>query len=401
MSRSRWSPWPRLGEFAGPSPGRVTTTDVLIVGGGLLGCVTAYHLALMGVETLLVERAKVNREASGGNAGSLHFQIARQSDYGPSTLARLQSSAPLHAEAIKAWETIERDLDADLGVRRGGGLMVAETTAQLAALKQKRNLERRLGLDTELLSNSELLAVSPHLSPSLLGAVYCPDEGYANPSLVAPAYVRRATQAGATVVDDCDVVSMAVQSRSGFSVATSRGEIRARRVVNAAGASSASIASMVGLRLPVVGWAMHINVTEPWPILLGGQLIQHIGRRLTLKQTQYGTFIIGGGWPSHYDTGTKRKLTLWETFVGNIWVAARVMPILGSVEVIRTWGAMMGGSPDHGPIIGESGSVPGFFVVFPGDGGFTLGPVIGRLAAELVSSGKTSIPIEPFAIQRF
>jgi glycine/D-amino acid oxidase-like deaminating enzyme len=161
------------------------------------------------------------------------------------------------------------------------------------------------------------------------------------------------------------------------------------------------VAAMVGLRVPIVGRPMHVNVTEPWPILLGHQLIQHVGRRLTLKQSQYGTFIIGGGWPSRYAHAANEKVTIWETLVGNLAVALRAMPELGEVKVIRTWGGLMGSAEDHFPVLEEVESVPGFFILSPGDSGFTLGPVVGRLMSELLITGTTSLPLEPYRMSRF
>jgi glycine/D-amino acid oxidase-like deaminating enzyme len=376
----------------------IDETDVLIVGGGILGCVAMYHLAEFGIETLLVERGELNREASGTNAGSLHFQILRQPDYAPERLARLRHSVELHAEAARIWRTVERDLDTDLGVRLGGGLLVADTAEQFEALREKHRVERAMGMQTELLETSDMLQICPHLASDLRGADYHPGEGFANPLLVAPAYARRAVERGARVRIKTEVIAIE-QQRGGFKVQTGTGEIHARRVVNAAGAAAGRVAAMVGLSVPIVGHALHVNVTEPWPILLPGLLIQHAGRRLTLKQTQYGTFIIGGGWRARLDHALDRKVTIWDSMVGNVWNACRVMPVLARVQVVRTWAGIIATSEDHRTILGESARVRGYYLLHPGDAGFTLGPVVGRLLAELLHSGTTSLPVAQYAIE--
>ena len=158
------------------------STDVLVIGGGILGCVTAFHLARAGVETMLVEKAELNREASGTNAGSLHFQIMRQPDYSKERLEHLRDSVEIHAEASKLWSTIEQDLDCDLGVRLGGGLMIAETEDEFTALKEKCKVEQAMGLVSEIVTQADIAERFPHLSSHLLGADYCPARGTRIPS---------------------------------------------------------------------------------------------------------------------------------------------------------------------------------------------------------------------------
>ena len=108
--------------------------------------------------------------------------------------AHIEATDRLYAEAARVWATLETELDADLGVRRHGGLMVAETEADLALLDRKSRLERPFGIDTEIVTTRDMLAIAPHLSARIPGAAYCPEEGFANPLLAAPAYVRAAAR---------------------------------------------------------------------------------------------------------------------------------------------------------------------------------------------------------------
>jgi glycine/D-amino acid oxidase-like deaminating enzyme len=348
---------------------------------------------------LLVERGELNREASGTNAGSLHFQILRQDDYSPARLAQIRPSVELHVAAAQAWQTLEAELGADLGVRTGGGLLVAEDQEQLETLKRKVEVENSMGLETELVGTREMLDISPGLSEHLAGADYYRDEGFANPLLVAPAFARRAIAAGARIRLQSPVIGIERRAGGGFRVETATGAIDTPKVVDAAGAWAGQVAELVGLHLPVNGHVLHVNVTEPWAPVLP-HLIQHVGRRLTLKQNQSGTFIIGGGWPGRLDPASGRKMTLRESLVGNTWVAAATYPILNRLRVIRTWGGMIASSPDRVPTIGESRTVRGFYAMQCG-AGFTLGPVVGRLMAELVHTGRTTIPIKAYDPERF
>jgi glycine/D-amino acid oxidase-like deaminating enzyme len=195
-----------------------------------------------------------------------------------------------------------------------------------------------------------------------------------------------------------EVLAIEPEAGGGFTVRTSTGTVRARRIINAAGAWAGAVGRLAKVNLPVSGHSLHVMVTEPWPFVLR-QMVQHIGRRLTLKQTQYGTFIIGGGWPGRWAPDIDRKKTLWESMVGNLFVAQYVMPSLEGVRVVRSWGGMIGTTPGHMPLIGES-SLKGFFVVMGGSA-FTSGPVQARLLVELMTTGQPSLPLRLFDPTRF
>ena len=119
-----------------------------------------------------------------------------------------------------------------------------------------------------------------------------------------------------------------------------------------------------------------------------------------MKQNQHGNFIIGGGWPARLDRQTNVKVTALDSIAGNTWVAASTYPDVRNLRVIRTWAGMTASSPDIMPTLGESRTVPGFYAM-QGGAGFTLGPVYGLLMAELVRTGRTSIPIGPYDPERF
>lgn len=357
-------------------------TDVVVVGGGLAGTATAYYLAREGLEVVLLERGELNREASGTNAGSFHFQIAihqlTERDAAGSR-ARLLADVRLHLNAARLWQTLEHELEGPLGVHRTGGLMVAETPEELRILHDKHEVEAEAGLETHVLEGQELRRAAPFLADDLLGATYCPDEGHANPFLAAPLFARRAVDLGAIVRTHVDVQGI----EPGFVVRTSVGEIRAERVVNAAGAWSNVLAARSGLRLPTRADALHVNVTEPRPRLLE-PLVQHIGRRLTLKQAENGTFIIGGGWPGREEKQPLRHSTLWDSAAGNAAVAVRVVPRLADVRLVRMWTGVMAFTDDLQPVVGATAALPGYFTCVATTG-FTLSPMVARMLAAHVA----------------
>lgn len=366
-------------------------TDVLIIGGGIVGASLAYYLSAAGVETLLTDRSELNREASGTNAGSFHFQIALHqltADETDADRTRLLDEVRLHIKAADVWSQLERELDADLGVHETGGLMVAETAEELQLLRDKQVIEAQAGLETHVLTGRELRDFAPYLATDLTGATYCPREGHANPFTAVPYLALRAHEKGAAIRTQAGVIRLAVDGGGGahrFIVETDRGTVRAHRVVNAAGAWANGISTQLGVRLPIRAEGLHVNVTEPREHVLT-PMVQHIGRRLTLKQSVNDTFIIGGGWPARPESAPTRYSNYWASAAGNAAVAVRVMPLLADVRLVRTWTGVMAFMDDLSPIVGESTRVPGYFVCIANTG-FTLGPMMAGLLAESMITG--------------
>jgi glycine/D-amino acid oxidase-like deaminating enzyme len=392
--------WPTQSELGGQLP---ESTDVLVVGGGLAGTALAYYLARHGVEVALVERGELNREASGTNAGSFHFQIAIHQLTAAETenvRERLEIEVRQQVEAAEVWKGLERELDGPLGIHFTGGLMVAETEAQLRLLHEKRVIEEEAGLEIEIFEGEELRTFAPYLAPDLTGASFCPQEGHADPALAAPLFALRAVEAGASIRTHAEVTAVEVDPDGGaqrFAVTTAAGPIRAHRIVNAAGAWANEIAGLAGLELPLRSEGLHLNVTEPREHVLV-PMVQHIGRRLTLKQTENDTFIIGGGWPARPEPRPRRYSTSWESMAGNVAVAMRVMPLLADVRIVRTWSGVMAFTDDLAPLVGESRRLPGYHTLVATTG-FTMSPLMARLLAESMATGANTIP-PAYAVDR-
>ena len=375
------------------------TAGAIVIGGGVLGSCTTYYLAKRGLDVFQLERGSTNSEASGGNAGSLHVQLLAY-DFGEWAIKGGKPAAatlPLQRDSAKLWPELEKELGGDFEIHITGGLMVAEDDKMLDHLRRKTALERSCGIEVDVISGTELRAMAPAVSERMIGAAWCPAEGKINPMLATPAINRGAVAAGARLFTGAEVLDIE-RGEGGFLVKTGRGDFRAPRVLNAAGAWSSRIAAMVGIELPTRASPLQMIVTEPVPHLVNN-LLAHANRHLTMKQAANSNLIIGGGWRATFDRKSARPRVRRDSFEGNLWAAAQVLPALSAIHVIRSWSAM-NVSIDGAPILGEAPGVPGFFNAVTVNG-VTMGPLIGWLNAEMMATGSSSRCLEAYSLARF
>jgi len=387
----------------------MTQPDVAILGGGLVGCATAWFLARRGLSVVVVDSGDLNQGASGRNAGSLHFQLEpRMADILRSSPDRLGQLVPLSLQAIDDWRMLPEALGTDLEVAMHGGLLVAETADDVELLERKGVLEQRVGLPSEMLGRRSLERIAPYLSGAVCGAAFCSVEGHANPRLVAPALARAAQRVGACLFVGvtyrgarrvAGAWELDATAEDGRSV-----EIRARQLVIAAGAWSGPILADLGVRLPLRPIPLTMSVTERTRPAVG-HLIQHMSRHLSLKQLKSGNVIIVGSWPSRLCwsgevAGQSDNELLPESIIGNFVVARDIVPLVSSLHVLRSWSGIASDTPDHLPLLGR---VPGLIDAYVAAGGstFTLGPTVGRLLSELIVDGRPTLSVAPFDPGRF
>ncbi|NYZ16487.1 FAD-dependent oxidoreductase [Azospirillum sp. RWY-5-1] len=394
--RALLPPFPPLADTA---PLGIAEAPVVVVGAGIAGLSTALFLARAGVEVVVLDRGHPNGRASGGNAGSLHGQLL-SFDHGAKAEGDGGAAArtlPLQRESIDLWMALERETGRDLEIKLTGGLMVAEDERALAWLGDKTRVERAQGIECHVIGAAELRALEPALDERFVGAAYCPQEGKINPLVATQAVLDAAKAAGARVFPLTDVTAIE-RDAAGFAVHTQRGVIRAGRVVNAAGGFASRVGRMLGVEVPVFGAPLQMVVTEAVEPLVTC-LVAHADRHLTLKQAANGNLIIGGAWTAGLDPVHHHPRPLRASIEGNLWVAQHVVPALRKLTVLRTWAAM-NINIDGAPILGEHPAVPGFFNAVTSNG-YTLGPIVGRITADLIRHGEAGRDLAPFSIARF
>jgi glycine/D-amino acid oxidase-like deaminating enzyme len=377
-----------------------TPADCLVVGGGIMGCALAYWLAREGRGVVLIERGELNGGASGSNAGSLHVQMLSHFARLQEPHERMAAERPLrlHVAAVAEWQVLQKALGADIELSVEGGLMVAETEAEHRQLAAKIGREARHGVASELLEGAAARACAPYLGPTVRAVARCALEGRLNPGLATPALARAAVARGADLRRATPLLSLE-RKGTAFVAGTDKGEIRASAVINAAGPWAGEVAAKLGVTLPVTRRPLQLAVSEPAAPFLA-HLVQHAGRRLTLKQAARGNILIGGGWPGSLDADGRAQLAP-QSIEGNLAVACRVVPQVAQLHLLRVWTALITRVPDGNPVLGETPGVPGFYQALAIPNGYTLGPLCARLVAEAVCGRSTSFDLSPWSPARF
>ena len=371
--------------------------DVVIIGGGITGMMTSWNLAEAGAEVVLLEAGELGAQASGANAGSLHLQIQYPEfvKYGEDWARAYGPCLGFLKASLALWQELPGRSGEDLNVKLDGGIVVAQTEAQMALIERKAQIEAAHGVETEILDRDALRAVAPYLSERAIGGGFCAREGKANTLRVMPAVQACVESLGVRVLCNCALTGIIAEG-GGYTVTTNQGAFHAPRVVNAAGASAGKIAAMLGVKINVEGFPLQVTVTEPAAPLIP-HLIYSAAGKLSLKQASNGGCIIGGGWPA-----TERANGILasdpHSLTGNMAIAADVVPRLGQMRALRSWTAWVNGTPDWRPILGEVPGTPGFFLALFPWVGFSAAPMTAKVMSEMVLGQRLTSSLKGISI---
>jgi sarcosine oxidase, subunit beta len=368
----------------------VAAPDVIVIGGGLHGCSSALHLARRGLAVTLLEKDHVGRHASGVNAGGVR------------RLGRHVAEIPLALAAMELWHGISDLVDDDCGFESHGQVKVAESEAELDILRRRVAELQALGYShEELLEREELRDILPALSPHCTGALLCRADGAANPYRTTLAFKRKAESLGVRIEEGSMVTGLR-RARGLWRVETADGtHLEAPVVINCAGAWADRIAALLGEPVPLEVWALMLMISARLPPFIR-PVVGTVARPLSFKQFANGTVLIGGGY-----RGKAERESNWTEldFRGLAQSAATVwdlFPAMRGAEIVRAWAGIEARMPDDIPVIGPSSTEEQLFHAFGFSGhGFQLGPLVGALIAELVTSGQSNLPLAPFRVDRF
>lgn len=376
------------------SQGDLQDSDVLILGGGLMGSTTAFFLRQQhGLSVTLLERELVGRQASGTNFGNVRRQ------------GRELFQMPLANRARAVWGRVKELLGEDLEFVPYGHLRVCYTERQAAIIEQHAHDVRPLGLNLEILNARQLQQRWGIFSPGVVAGSYSPEDGHANPRLAGPAFARAARRAGARIVEHAEVVQVE-RDGQGFVAHTADGRrFRAAQLLVACGAWSKRLAEQFGEHAPLDPRGPQMGVTEPLPYAIGPSIglsspIEHEG--LYFRQITRGNIVFGGGLKGPADAERVRAASRPDNILRQMRELRRFVPAFENVQLIRVWSGIEGYTPDWQPVMGHSARVNGLHYAFGFNGeGFAISPGVGETMAELIATGQTSIDLSRFAIGRF
>ena len=359
--------------------------DIVVIGGGIIGASLAYYLAKAGQDVCVVEKGFVGSESSGRCAGGIG-----QSHREPPDLA-------LAMRSVQLWKNLSNELEIDIEYRQQGNVRLAWNDEHVAGLKAMVERERSEGLECYYLDPAETHELVPDMTQIYLGSVYCPSDGSANPYKTCFALGRAAIKQGAIIHEYTEVTGIKLDGDRVSAVQTSKGEIETKVVVIAAGAWASVIGNMIGIKIPVTFKRSHLVVTERLPHFL--QPFTSTDIYGYFRQTLSGNVIIG--YAAKPLTDLDRHVT-YEAVNIAAQRAARLIPRLQNASIIRGFTGFTEWTSDYLPIVGPIKQFEGLYVAAAFCGlGFAIGPGVGELMAELVLTGRTSLSIDAYSLERF
>jgi len=421
------------------SPSVPAQTQVVVIGGGIIGVCAAFFLARKGVSVVLCEKGEVAGEQSSRNWG-----WCRQ-------MGRDPLEVPLAKEALRLWPGMDGLIGGETGFRRTGIVYLCRSKQEFTRREAWwEQVGQRFDLDTRMLTRTQADRVLPGLAGAWAGAMFTPSDGRAEPSMAAPAIARAAQALGTTVLTGCAVRGVETTGGRISGVVTEKGRIACQAVVLAGGVWSRLFCRPLGVRLPQLKILSSVMRTEP---LRDGPEASVSGHGFGLRKRRDGGYTVAS-WssniadivpdsvrffrdflPALLQRGDGIRLRLGRRFITEAMQPARwrldqpspfeavrtldppahpailqqaktyatqAFPVFHTMRIAQSWGGMIDVTPDGLPVISAIAAVPGFYLATGFSGhGFGIAPAAGRLIAELVTNDTPVVDPAPFRYTRF
>jgi len=367
------------------------TASVVVIGGGVVGCSIAYHLARRGQRDVVVlERESVGSGTTSKAAGGIRSQFPTETEI------------RFSLEAIGVFERFQEEFGVDIGYRKIGYLFLISDPEDLAGYRERMALQRRLGVDVREIAPAEAKAIVPALRvDDLIAAVWGPTDGMAGPAEVTNAFARRARELGARIVEGVDVTGIDVERGRVRGVRTSQGAISAPIVINAAGPVAARVGRLAGVDVAVHPRRRHIFFTEPFPEIPGPVPLTTDRASGFYFRKEMEQLLLSPG--DVEDIGEDFTVPMDRARIDEtVEKALHRIPIVEKARISGGWAGLRPLTPDDHAIIGWAPNVEGFFLAVGfGGHGFQHSPASGRYVSEWLLDGKPSLDLSLFDPGRF
>ncbi len=365
--------------------------EVVIIGGGVIGCSIAFHLGKIGCSDVVVlEKDSLGSGSTGKCPGGIRQQFSTE------------FNIKLSMDSIEFFEHFEEATGYPADFHRNGYLILATTQQEMDDFQRNVSLQQGLGLEVYSLSPQQAREIVPQLNiEDVLGATYCPTDGYADPYSVVQGFASAAKRLGVKIYEETEVTGIKTVGDRVQGVLTREGEFEAPVVVDAAGPYAAQIGRMVGLDIPARPSRRHLFVTAPLDeIPRDTPMIIDFHNGFWFRRE--GTGLIFGmrnpDEPEGFDTTVD-----WGFLPTIAEAAAHRLPFLGDTGIMRGQAGLHSDTPDHNAILGRVDGIEGLYLACGFSGhGFMHSPAVGRLIAELILEGKTPwLQTSALALSRF
>ncbi len=380
--------------------------DVLIIGGGIIGCSIAYYTSKYGRDVTIIEKGEFVSGTSSRCDGNI---LAIDKDPGFDSQMSLVSQ--------KLVTDLSEELEHSFEYRAPGSILVCESDEEMEAAQQWVNRQQEAGLPFRMLDRQDIREESPFFADDLLGGLECATDSTVNPYLLAFSLLSEAQKFGAKAFKQTEVKSMEIETDGSFVVETTNGTFTAKQVVNAAGVWAPKIGQMLNINIPIEPRKGHIIVASRQQhvgcrkVMEFGYLISKFGgkRKVDALTEKYGVALVFEPTESqNFLIGSSREFVGFHTRINNEVIkcianrAIRFYPKMADMMVIRSYAGLRPWTEDHLPIISRVEHIPNYFIAAGHEGnGISLAAVTGKVIEELLNEKETIIPIEPLRLSRF
>ncbi|MGI9317967.1 MAG: NAD(P)/FAD-dependent oxidoreductase [bacterium] len=413
-------------------------TDVVVIGGGVIGVSTAWYLAKAGVRVILCEKGRVAGEQSSRNWGWVRQQ------------GRDEAELPIMMESNQIWQGLSEEIGVDIGFRQHGVMYVAETEKEMSEFQTWAGLAKRHGLESALLTPGQIRDQVQGFQGAWKGGVVTPSDGRAEPFVAVPAMAAACRNKGVLIKENCAVRNLLTRGGEAAGVITEHGEIQCQAVVCAAGAWSSTFTGHAGLSFPQLSVKSTVVRTASVEDIYSGNAACE---DFALRRRQDGGYTLApSGLHEHFinrdsirffksflpnliESWSETRLRLGQDAPGG-WDATRTwrddqsspfernrvlnprparstldvlrkrlrrrLPAIGEIEFVESWAGMIDTTPDVVPVMDEISSIPGFYLASGFSGhGFGIGPAAGRVMADMIQGNPCGHDLTRFRFSRF